>query len=145
MIDSWEGKYIGENRDHNTLWSNLASGNAVFGMEGPWWAESRLNEYDAVLGEGALTVMGLSGLYANDANSASKNKVYGVGHCFSVVKTVKSAQTRAAAALYAEYMTENAIKYMAGGHLPACKAIQNNPEYTSSRAYNRYLKYMGNP
>lgn len=145
MIDSWEGKYIGENRDHNTLWSNLASGNAVFGMEGPWWAEGRLNEYDAVLGEGALTVMGLSGLYANDANSASKNKVYGVGHCFSVVKTVKSAQTRAAAALYAEYMTENAIKYMAGGHLPACKAIQNNPEYTSSRAYNRYLKYMGNP
>lgn len=144
-FDSWQGAYIGENRDSNTLWSNLGSGMAVFGCEGPWWAESRLNEYDTYLGEGSLGVMGLSGLYATDVNSQDADKVYGVGHCFSVTRTVTSTSERAAGLLYAKYMTENAVKYMSGGHLPACKSVYDNPEYTSSDAYNRYLKYMGDP
>jgi len=42
-------------------------------------------------------------------------------------------------------MTENAIKYTEGGHLPACKSVLDNPEYKNSTAYNRYLKFMGQP
>lgn len=144
---SWQGKYIGENRDYQTLWSNLAAGNAVFACEGPWWAEGRLHEYNSLFQDGdkCLTVRGLSGLFATDANAECANNVYGVGHCFSVTKTVTSKQRRAAGALYARYMTENAIQYMAGGHLPACKSILENPEYKATDAYKNYLQYMGDP
>lgn len=141
------GKYIGDDRNSESLWSNLGSGMAVFGCEGPWWAESRLNQYDSKLGKGSLSVMGLAQLYTEDTSdgNSNKDKVYGVGHCFSVTKTVTSATRRAAGVLYAQYMTENAIDYMAGGHLPACKTVLANPEYTKSAAYDRYLKYMGDP
>lgn len=144
-FQDWQGKYVGANRDSNTLWSNLGKGMAVFGCEGPWWSAMRLSEYESALGQGSLGIMGLSGLYATDSSSADANKVYGVGHCFSVTRTVTSSTKRAAGALYAKYMTENAFKYMAGGHLPACKNIAESEEYTSSSAYNRYLKYMGDP
>lgn len=146
-FDSWQGKYIGKNRDSNTLWSNLNKGYAIFACEGPWWAESRLNEYNSLFdaNDKALTVRGLSGLFATDSSAECANYVYGVGHCFSVTKTVTSLTKRAAGALYAQYMTENAIQYMAGGHLPACKSILENPEYKASAAYQNYLQYMGDP
>lgn len=147
MIDSWQGKYIGANRSNDTMWSNFGKGNAIFACEGPWWAETRLNEYDNYMGEGAMGILSLSKLYADDPSSASAHLIYGVGHCFSVSNTQAntSLTRRVAAAMYAQFMTENAIKYTAGGHIPACKAILENPEYTSSAAYNRYLKYMGQP
>lgn len=144
-IKGWKGKYIGANRNYETLWANLGNGNAVFGFEGSWWAESRLNEYDSVLGEGSMGVMGLSKLFALDPTSKDADKVYGVGHCFALSRSVTNAKVKAAGALYSKYMTENSIKYMKGGHLPACFSVINNPEYTSSTEYNRYLKYMGDP
>lgn len=144
-LKSWKGKFIGQNRDANTLWANLGNGNAVFAFEGSWWAESRLNEYDSVLGKGSLGVMGLSKLFALDPTSEYADKVYGVGHCFAISRAVSDAKIKAAGALYSKYMTENSIKYMKGGHLPACLSVINNAEYTSSEEYNRYLKYMGNP
>lgn len=144
-FNSWQGTFIGENRDFNTLWSNLGSGMAVFGFEGPWWAEDRLNQYDSILEEGSLGVMGLSKLLALDPKAECADLVYGVGHCFAVSKSVTDDKVKAAGALYAKFMTENSIKYMKGGHLPACKSVLNNPEYTSSVEYSRYLQYMGNP
>lgn len=144
-FNSWQGKFIGENRDANTLWSNLGSGMAVFAFEGSWWAEDRLNQYDSVLGEGSLGVMGLSKMLALDPDADCADLVYGVGHCFAVSKSVTDDKVKAAGALYAKFMTENSIKYMKGGHLPACKSVLNNAEYTSSSEYNRYLQYMGDP
>lgn len=147
MIDGWQDTYIGPNRDANTLWANVGNGNAVFGCEGPWWMESRLNEYDRYLGVGSLGILSLSNLYADDNSSDTASKIYGVGHAFGITNTQANASItrRVAAALYAQYMTENAIQYTQGGHLPACKAILENPEYLNSQAYNRYLKYMGSP
>lgn len=144
-IKGWKGKYIGANRNYETLWANLGNGNAVFGFEGSWWAEQRLDEYDSVLGEGSMGVMGLSKLFALDPTSKDADKVYGVGHVFALSRSVTNAKVKAAGALYSKYMTENSIKYMKGGHLPACFSVINNPEYTSSTEYNRYLKYMGDP
>lgn len=147
MIEGWQDKYIGANRDSQTLFANLGNGNAVFGCEGPWWLEQRLNEYDGYLGEGALGILSLSGLYADNPQSGDAHKIYGVGHVFSITNTAanSSATRRVAAALYAKFMTENAIKYTEGGHLPACKSVLDNPEYKNSTAYNRYLKFMGQP
>lgn len=147
MVESWQDKYIGANRDSQTLFANLGNGNAVFGCEGPWWLEQRLNEFDRYLGEGSLAILSLSGLYADDADSETAHLIYGVGHAFSITDTEanKSATRRVAAALYAKFMTENAVKYTAGGHIPACKSVLENPEYLNSEAYNRYLKYMGQP
>lgn len=144
-FQSWQSTFIGANRDYNTLWANLGSGNAVFGFEGSWWAEERLNQYDSILGKGSIGVMGLSKLLALDPDADCASKVYGVGHCFAVSKSVTDDKVKAAGALYAKFMTENSIKYMKGGHLPACKSVLNNPEYTSSTEYDRYLKYMGDP
>ena len=147
MIDEWQGKYIGANRSGDTLWANFGSGNAIFACEGPWWAESRLNEYDKYLGVGAMGILSLSNLYADDATSADAHKIYGVGHAIAVTSSTRnsSATRRVAGALYAQFMTENAVKYTAGGHIPACKTVLNSAEYTSSSAYNRYIKYMGQP
>ena len=147
MFEGWQDKYIGANRDNQTLFANLGNGNAVFGCEGPWWMEQRLNEYDNYLGEGALAILSLSGLYADDPQSPAANAVYGVGHVFSIANTAanSSATRRVAAALYAKFMTENAVKYTAGGHLPACKTVLESDEYKTSVAYNRYLKYMADP
>lgn len=147
MIDGWSGKYIGANRSGDTLWANFGSGNAIFACEGPWWAEQRLNEYDKYLGVGGMGVLSLSNLYADDPNNADAHKIYGVGHAFAITNSQRnaSATRRVAGALYAQFMTENAVKYTTGGHIPACKSVLNSEEYTSSAAYNRYLKYMGQP
>lgn len=147
MVEGWQGKYIGENRDSQTIFKNLGNGNAIFGCEGPWLIVKNLNDFDNYLGEGSLGILSLSGLYADDATSATANLIYGVGHAFSITDTVANASGthRVAAALYAKYMTENAIRYTASGHIPACKSVLNSKEYKESEAYNRYLKYMGQP
>lgn len=147
MIHEWDGKYIGANRSAETMWLNFGTGNAIFALEGPWFMESKLNEYETYLGEGSMGLLSLSGLYADDATSANANLIYGVGHAICITKTKanESMTRRLAAALYAQYITENSAKYTAGGHLPASKKVLNSDEYKNSTAYNRYLKYMGKP
>ncbi len=147
MIHGWRDKYIGKNRGNETMWVNFGGGNAVFACEGPWFMESRLNEYDNYLGEGAMGFLGLSKLYADDVNSADASKIYGVGHavCITNSQNNTSMTRRLAAAMYAQYLTENSARYTEGGHIPACKLVLNSDEYKNSTAYNRYLKYMGEP
>ncbi len=150
----YSGKFVDEKNDYNTTWSKLAKGEAVFCCEGPWWAEDRLDEYEAVLGSKAngdrfnpLGLMNMSKLYALDEDAEYASKVYGVGHCFSVCKTVTSLTKCVGAALYAQYMTENAYDYFQGGHLPANKAIIASEKFTQHKSgyYDRYVKYLGNP
>lgn len=147
MISDWREKYIGKNRSNETMWVNFGSGNAIFACEGPWFAESRLNEYDNYLGEGALGIRSLSGLYADDPTSDTAGLIYGVGHavCITNSRSNESMTRRLAGALYAQYITENSAKYTAGGHIPACKLVLESDEYKNSTAYNRYIKYMGDP
>lgn len=147
MISGWRGKYIGANRNNETLWLNVGNGNAIFGCEGPWFAETRLNEYEKYLGEGSLGILNMSKLYADDANSPTASLIYGVGHAICLTNSEKNASMtrRLAGAMYAQYMTENSTKYTAGGHIPACKKVLESEEYLSSAAYDRYIKYMGAP
>ncbi len=151
---AYEGKFVSGKDDTNTVWSKLASGEAVFSCEGPWWIEQRLNEYESILGEktdekgetyAPLDILNMSKLYALDESAECAGQIYGVGHCFSVCRTVTSKTKRVAAALYAQYMTEHAVDYMQGGHLPACKAILSSEQYKAKPFYNRYLKEFGDP
>lgn len=150
----YEGAFVSENNDYNTVWSKLSSGEAVFSCEGPWWIETRYNEYESVLGEltdengktyQPIGIMNMSKLYALDEDAEYASAIYGVGHCFSICRTVTSTTRRVAAALYAQYMTENAIDYMQGGHLPANKAIYTSEQFTSKEWYKRYLCEFGDP
>lgn len=151
---SYAGAFVAENGSAETVWSDLSSGKAVFSCEGPWWIESRLNEYESVLGGlqdengdvyQPLGIMNMSKLYAMDENAEYANKIYGVGHCFATTKVVTSKTKRIACALYSKYMTENAVDYTQGGHLPACRTILNSKEYTSKSWYTRYLSEFGDP
>ena len=92
-----------------------------------------------------LGIMNMSKLYALDENAETASAIYGVGHCFSICRTVTSRTRRVAAAIYAQYMTENAIDYMQGGHLPANKAILESEQFTSKDWYQRYLVEFGDP
>lgn len=152
--EKYSGKFVSENNDYNTVWSKLSSGEAIFSFEGPWWTEQRLNEYDDILGNLAdgegktykpLDVLSPSKLFALDESGADASKVYGVGHCFSVCRTVTSKSKCVAAALYAQYMTENSAEYTQGGHLPACKQVLESDKFKSMPCYDRYLKKLGNP
>ena len=151
---TYEGAFVSDNNDYNTVWSKLSSGEAVFSCEGPWWIEQRFNEHESVLGEledaegntyEPLGIMNMSKLYALDENAETASAIYGVGHCFSICRTVTSRTRRVAAAIYAQYMTENAIDYMQGGHLPANKAILESEQFTSKDWYQRYLVEFGDP
>ncbi len=150
----YAGKFIADNLDENSIWTNLASGNAVFTCEGPWWVEKRLDEYEEVLKEkkdkdgktyAPLDILNMSKLYAEDASKECANYVYGVGHCFSVTRTCDSNIKRAAGLLYAQYMTSHSSEYMQGGHLPASKTVLESKQYKTSSFYNRYLKEFGDP
>lgn len=152
--NGYAGKLVAPNLDANSIWTNLASGNAVFTCEGPWWSEERLNEYEEVLadkvdGEGKtyqpLDIMNMGKLYAQDASKDYANNIYGVGHCFSITRTCDSNLKRAAGLLYAQYMTTHAAEYMQGGHLPASKTVLNSTQYKNSSFYERYLKEFGDP
>lgn len=154
--DNFEGPFVAPNTTAETIWSNLANGNAIFSFEGPWWSEDRLNEYNDVLGEATggdennktykpLDILSMQSLFALDSSKEYANNMYGVGHCFSITSTCNSNIKRAAAAIYAKYMTENATDYMRGGHLPASKAILNSQKYTTSTFYQAYLKEFGDP
>lgn len=152
--ESYEGAFVGPNQDSQTVWTNLANGSAVFSCEGPWWIEERLDEYERVLGERTdtegntyqpLDILNMSKLYALDESKEYAGNIYGVGHCFSICRTVTSTEKRAAAAVYAKYMTQNAVGYMQGGHLPASKAILQSKQYTESAYYQRYLHEFGDP
>lgn len=152
--ESYEGAFVGPNQDAQTVWTNLANGSAVFSCEGPWWIEDRLDEYERVLGDRTdtegktyrpLDIMNMSKLYALDESKDYAGNIYGVGHCFSITRTVQSSEKRAAAAIYAKYMTQNAVGYMQGGHLPAAKAILSSKQYTDSSFYQRYLHEFGDP
>lgn len=151
---SYSGAFVKGDDDTNTVWSKLASGEAVFSCEGPWWIEQRFNEYEALIGDLAdtegkvyqpLDIMNMSKLYAMDESAATASDIYGVGHCFSISKTVTSKTKCVAAALYAQYMTENAVDYMQGGHLPANKNILESEQYKSKPFYTRYLQEFGDP
>lgn len=150
----YEGVFVGPNNSAETVWTNIANGSAIFSCEGPWWIEDRFNEYERVLGEKTdsegntyqpLDIMNMQKLYALDESKDYASHVYGVGHCFAISKTVDTNEKRAAAAIYAKYMTQNAVGYMQGGHLPASKAILESKQYLESSYYNRYLKEFGNP
>lgn len=150
----YEGAFVADDNDYNTVWSKLSSGEAIFSCEGPWWIEQRLDEYESVLGGltddngdtyQPLGIMNMSMLYALDEDAEYASAVYGVGHCFSICRTVTSTTRRVAAAIYAQFMAENAIDYMQGGHLPACKAIYESEQFTSKEWYQRYISELGNP
>ncbi|MBO8426053.1 MAG: extracellular solute-binding protein [Firmicutes bacterium] len=150
----YEGRFVGPGQSSETVWSNLASGNAVFSCEGPWWIEQRFDEYERNLGdredsEGKtykpLDIMNMSKLYALDENADCASDIYGVGHCFSITRTCDSNAKRAAAAVYAEYMTSHSASYMQGGHLPASKEVLSSPQYLESEYYERYLQEFGDP
>lgn len=150
----YSGAFVAENNDTDTVWSSLYSGRAVFSMEGPWWAEGKLNEYEGVLADKTddngnkytpLTVIDLSKMFALDETKDCAREVYGVGHCFSVCSTVTSKTRCVAAAIYAQFMTENSSEYMQGGHLPACKNVIDSEKFKSMPCYDRYLKLLGEP
>ncbi len=152
--NGYEGKLVGENLDSQSIWTNFASGNAVFTCEGPWWAEERLNEYEEQLGSlkdeqgktyEPVGILNMSKLYAKDPSASYASDIYGVGHCFSITRTVSSDVKRAAGLLYSQYMTTHAAEYMQGGHLPASKTVLNSRQYQTSTFYNRYLKDFGDP
>lgn len=151
---NYEGIFVSDDNDYNTVWSKLSSGEAVFSCEGPWWIEQRLDEYEGVLADRTdsegntyqpLGIMNMSKLYALDEDAEYASRIYGVGHCFSVCRTVTSKTRRVAAAIYAQYMTEHAVDYMQGGHLPANKAIYESEQFTSKEWYSRYLAEFGKP
>lgn len=150
----YAGAFVSGKDDTNTVWSKLASGEAVFSCEGPWWIEQRFDEYEDILGGltdeenrtyAPLDIMNMSKMYALDEHADYAGEIYGVGHCFSICRTVTSKTKRVAAALYAKFMTENAVDYMQGGHLPACKAILESQQYKEKPFYERYLKEFGDP
>ncbi len=150
----YKGKFVSADNDANTVWSKLSKGEAVFSCEGPWWSKSRLDEYNSVLGNKVdvdgnkfkpLGIMNMSKMYALDETKDYADDIYGVGHCFSITKTVDSKTKRVGAALYSEFMTKNAIQYLEGGHLPACKAILESDQYKEQPFYNEYLKEFGDP
>lgn len=150
----YAGKFVEGNDDAQTVWSKLSSGAAVFSCEGPWFAEQRLEEYNAVLGSltdsqgktySPLGLLNMSKLYALDENSADASKIYGVGHAFSISRTVTSMTKAVGAALYAQYMTEHSMDYLQGGHLPAYKAIYESEEFKSQPFYQQYLQAFGSP
>lgn len=152
--NGYEGKLVAENLDANSIWTNFASGNAVFTCEGPWWSEERLNEYESVLGsltddEGKtyqpVDILNMGKLYAQDPSKDYADSIYGVGHCFSITRTVNSDIKKAAGLLYSQYMTSHAVEYMEGGHLPASKTVYNSQQFKTSSFYNRYLKEFGEP
>ena len=152
----YSGKFVATNSDANTTWSNLASGQSVFCFEGPWYCADRFNEYNEALSErtdgsptgekySPLTIINPSKMFALDEDADCADKVYGVGHCISVVSTVKSLTRCVAAALYAQYVTENSAEYMQGGHMPANKAVLASDKFKAIDGYDEYLKLMGNP
>ncbi len=151
---SYEGNFVSDDNDYNTVWSKLSSGEAVFSCEGPWWAESRLNEYNSVLANREdldgnkyqpLGILNMSKLYTFDQDSAYSKSIYGVGHCFSICKTVKSKTKLVAASLYSKFMSENSTDYLQGGHLPANKKVYNSDQFRSKDYYKDYVQYLGNP
>lgn len=150
----YAGAFVASNNSAETVWSKLSSGEAIFSFEGPWWAEQRLNEYEEVLGDledsngqkyQPLTLVSPSKMFALDETSENASKVYGVGHCFSISKTVTSKSKCVAAALYAQYMTENSAEYTRGGHIPASKKVLSSEQYIGLECYDRYLSKLGNP
>lgn len=150
----YSGKFVAANNDYNTVWSKLSSGEAVFSFEGPWWIEQRLDEYEEVLGDLAdgngikykpLDIINPSKMFALDETQPYADKVYGVGHCFSVSRTVTSETECVAAALYAQFMTENSAEYTRGGHLPASKAVLESDKFKSLECYDKYLKKFTDP
>ncbi|MCH5165030.1 MAG: extracellular solute-binding protein [Clostridiales bacterium] len=152
----YKGKFVDPQSDYNTVWSNLASGKSVFSFEGTWWAESRLNEYEETLGNKTagdangntyqpLTIISPSKMFALDETKPYASNVYGVGHCVSICRSVTSKTKCVAAALYAQFVTENSEEYTRGGHLPANVKVLNSDKLKSMSHYNRYLTKMGNP
>lgn len=150
----YSGKFVAANNDFNTVWSKLSSGEAVFSFEGSWWIEKRLNEYEQVLadltdGDGKkykpLDIINMSKMFALDETKPYADDVYGVGHCFSISRTVTSKTKCVAAALYAQFMTENSAEYTRGGHLPASKAVLESEKFKSMECYDRYLSKFSDP
>ena len=151
---SYEGKLVSDNNDYNTVWSKLSSGESVFSCEGPWWAESRLNEYNSVLANKEdvdgnkyepLGILNMSKLYTFDSESTTSDDIYGVGHCFSICKTVKSKTKLVAASLYGKFMSEHSTDYLQGGHLPANKKVYESEQFRSKDYYKNYVQYLGDP
>lgn len=154
--EAYKGAFIHPQSSYETVWSNLASGESVFSFEGTWWTESRLDEYESALGNKTLgdsagktykplTIISPSKMFAFNENAEYASKVYGVGHCVSVTSTVTSKTKCVAAALFAQYITENSEDYTRGGHLPASKSVFGSEKLTSMPHYSRYLNKMGNP
>ena len=150
----YAGKFVDPLSSPETVWSNLSSGKSVFSFEGTWWTESRLNEYESVLLNktddagntyNPLTIISPSKMFALDESKDYASNVYGVGHCVSICRSVTSKTKCVAAALYAQFVTENSEEYTRGGHLPANKSVLNSDKLKSMSHYERYLNKMGNP
>lgn len=151
---AYSGSLILKGSEESQGWGKLWNGQTVFKFEGPWWAEQRITQYDSILADlkddngksyKPLDLLSPSKLLALDETSESAGLVYGVGHCFSVCRTVTSKSKCVAAALYAQYMTENSAEYTQGGHLPANKAVYESEKFRSMPCYESYVKKLGNP
>lgn len=152
---TYNGKFIEADATESTMWKRLGDCNTVFACEGPWQIEDKLNEFEHVFNgkldqDGnayqPLDIINMSGLFALDPTSENASKVYGVGHAFCLTSTVaKNPERAVAAAFYAKYMTENAIDYTQGGHLPANKKLLTGEQFTTKDYYTRYVQKICDP
>lgn len=144
---TYSGKFIADDNTSD-IWTKLASGEAIFGFQGTWFIESKFDEFNDALGTDpyeALGLMNLSKTLALDEDAECASDVYGVGHCFSISRTVTSKTRCVAAAIYSQYMTENSWEYTDGGHLPASKAVLNSQRLKDRPYYQKYLTEFGDP
>lgn len=151
---TYSGAFIQKDAQNSTMWQRFADCNTVFAMEGPWQIETKLNEFEELSDKEdqdgnkyqAVEIMNLSKLFALDPTASYADKVYGVGHVFSLTSVcTENAERAVAAAIFAKFMSENSINYLQGGHLPAYKRTLESEELKSKDFYNKYVKKICDP
>lgn len=124
------------------------SGNAIFKLNGPWNYPTELAMWDRELrsdgGDQNILNMPLSRLFALDADAPYADYVKGEGHAFMLTTASDSRTKQTAAALFSDWMVNNAgIEWARRGHLPSLKSVENSSLYQNDPDFSKYIVNYG--
>lgn len=98
------------------------------------------NTYEAITEK--VGGMSLSGLFALNANATYASNVYVDSHSFSICKSVKDINKKAACIYFAKWFTETAevgVKWAEAGHSSCSDSIINNSVYSANVFVQEYM------
>lgn len=133
------GTAVADSGDGDSV-KQVSSGNAFMSLVN--WAQA--NEVVAENSD-KIGVLPISGLFSDDEIFKDRIPVHSVGFAFYKAAYVTNTQL-AAAAVFAQYVSEQAYRFAETGWYPLLKSAANNQEFTQSEnAVAQLLRKVGDP